>query len=286
MELSRLPIRINALILCFALLTPSFTACASNQRELLGVKLRPALAAILDEVEHKLGKVDARFVQMKSKGTAKFGDSFIDDNGKPILLLSVDNDKSRNESIIAHELLHLRQRVRGYPFYGLDLNSSAPEMKTIDESRIIAGLAEAIEHWMFAPEMRKLNFNLDEEDKAGNDLLKETSAQNVNAALEMLLAIGYMRSELEFSNQSLLKETKEIFKSKGWTLEMERGAKMAKIVRQIKPQTPDDMTKAFLSCLDVITGSRFEYPTVSATISEYFKPPIYPTVFVLVTARH
>src|SRR5215218_2731457 len=106
-------------ILIFAL-AAVFAAGSSAQNEklFLGIKLRADVRAVADEVEQKTKKkIYAVFDEFENEYT--LGSSFIDDDGTAYLRVNpiLKSQKPKLEAVVAHELLHLRLRARGFPVF-------------------------------------------------------------------------------------------------------------------------------------------------------------------------
>lgn len=99
----------------------SLTICtytfAQSSNDFLGIKLRPEIQTIVKEIERQAGeKIYAEFVRQEDY---QLGSSFISDRGAPVVLIdsSLKNDEQKLEAVIAHEILHLRLRLNGYPTF-------------------------------------------------------------------------------------------------------------------------------------------------------------------------
>jgi hypothetical protein len=145
----------------FLLAIFSLEVFAQTDKLFLGIKLRPEVQSIADEVEQKTKKkIYAVFTEFDDEFL--LGASFINDDGTAYLQVntSLKSQKQKLEAVIAHELLHLRLRANNYPVFLF-----APSVKTrrglaqeVEQSNA-NDLASLIEHRIFKAEMDKFGLN-------------------------------------------------------------------------------------------------------------------------------
>lgn len=229
--------------------TRKMTQTERIQRTFLGVKLRPRVRALLAEVEKLYGKkVQAEFANISesSEGDDTAGRAIISDDGTP--LVKIDNhishgDGARIESIIAHELLHLRLRATGYPT--LFFHGETGLMTSFGPYLLAAGntLRNGIEHWMFAPEMRAMGFDPGEEVKHGLEKFRE--AGRTGNGDDVLLALYYYRAILEYGDPKLLARLRQGYVEGNRLGIIKLSELLAQIVINGKPHTRMMWTKLF-----------------------------------------
>jgi hypothetical protein len=249
----------------FCLLIFFFSAYAATQRaqtrKLLGVTLSKEVADWLNEVESKLGAdTYAEFAELDPEdatGDYTLGVSYLTAEG--VAVLRVDESfrakgERATEAVIAHELLHLRLRARGYPLFLF-----SPTVKTkkgpaqdVEQSNV-NDLVSMIEHRVFAGEMRRTGFDkLIDLTNGLEDARRMGRSEDGQA--EML---NYARAVLEWENPKLLDELTKIHHANGWRRSLDGGRRIAGIIRASRLHTPNDIAPVFLRCMFVLYGGDF-----------------------------
>lgn len=250
---------------------------------MLGVRLRPEVAAWLEEVERKTGReVYAEFAQLgpedESEGFVG-GENYVTERGTAVLRINVTFQspslRRRLEATLAHEILHLRQRARGFPAYAFDLRSSSPRTSAADFERMeLAGaLMEAVEHRAILPELRRLGLDT-EADMVGG--VAWARAQGVSED-HPLHAVYYLRAQGEFADPALVRELEGIYRRNGWARSLQRGARMGEILRASALATPAEMTTVYLRCLTELFGGLYRFEARGAP-AEFPRDRIFPTI--------
>lgn len=288
----RAALLVCALTLCGSAAAQSRPAAQSSSktaggRVLLGVSLRPEMAAWLDEVEKKLGReVYAEFAPLGPEdGDEGFvgGENYVTERGAAVLRMNLLFQSAANakrlEATLAHELLHLRQRARGFPAYAIDESAPAPRVPLgeLVELNVAGMLMEAIEHRLILPEMRRINLDTVADMIGG---LARAKRQGVSAD-HPYNAIYYLRATFEYGDASLLKELRLAYQRNRWTRSLERGERMAQIVRSAVLNTPADMTAAVLRCLTELFGGIYRFTARPAT-ARVPRDRIFPTIPIAV----
>jgi hypothetical protein len=243
-------------------LCPSYTAADGPQsRALLGVTLGREASSWLGEVEDKLGEdVYAEFAELDPEGAGgdyTLGASYITETG--VAVIRVDESirakgEKETEAVIAHELLHLRLRVRGYPLFlfSLTVKTKKGPAQDVEQSNV-NDLVSLIEHRIFAGEMRRTGF-----DKL-IDLTNGLEAARRRRGVEDSQAesINYARAVLEWGDPRLLDEFTKIYRVNGWERSLDGGIKLAEIIRTSNFRAPGDVTPVFLRCMSVLYRADF-----------------------------
>jgi hypothetical protein len=250
-----------ALCLLIFFCTSNTASDKPQTRALLGVTLSREVSSWLDEIENKLGQdIYAEYAELDASDAAgdyTLGVSYL--TGKGVAVVRVDEslrarDEKQIETVIAHELLHLRLRVRGYPLFLF-----SPTVKTkrgpaqdIEQSNV-NDLVSMIEHKVFAGEMQRTGF-----DKL-IDLTNGLAAarrmgRSEDGQAEML---NYARAILEWNNPKLLADLTNIYHANGWERSLEGGAQIAEIIRASNIKTPNEVAPVFLRCMFTLYGGNF-----------------------------
>ncbi len=217
-------------------------------RELLGLKLRPEIDAIVKEIEAKTRKtIRAEFYEQPEY---QLGASFIDDEtGRAIVIVepSLEDDPKKLEAVLTHELLHLRLTVNGYPsFIWAPTVRTAKGMAIDVEQDNINDLRSIIEHRVFRAEM--LKFDLYRYiDLAGDTLAAARDRKGDEAGQGDV--IDYVRAILEYQNPKDIDAVKRAYLENGWGSSVRDGAAIAAIIDGSVITTPKDIETVFLKCV-------------------------------------
>jgi hypothetical protein len=249
-----------ALCLLLLLCPPRAAADGPPVRALLGVKLGREVSSWLNEIENRLGQdVYAEFARLDPEGAADtytFGVSYITGNGVAVVRVaeSLSADAGKTEAVIAHELLHLRLRVRGYPqfLFSPSVRTKKGLAQDVEQSNV-NDLVSLIEHEIFSAEMRRTGFDR---------LLDLTNwlptarrmGRSEDGQAEML---NYARASLEWRDPRLLAELSAVHRANGWGRSLDGGGKLADIIRAANVRSPDDVAPVFLRCMAVLYGAHF-----------------------------
>ena len=215
--------------------------------ELLGVKLRPEIRAIVKEIETKTGEeIYAEFIRQKDY---MLGSSLISEDGVPVVLVdfSLEEEAKKLEAVIAHELLHLRLRVNGYPTFRFSPNVNTAKGRAIDvEQGNINDLKDLIEHRIFKAAMEKLDL-YKSINIAGDIALHARKSKGQADGQDD--SINYARAILEYLNPADTEEVRKIYAANGWHRSLQTGKEIAVIISGSKLQTPKDAETVFLKCI-------------------------------------
>lgn len=217
----------------------------------MGLKLSPEVQVYVDEIEKKTGKkiigIYDSFEERDNEGL--LGVSFIHTDGIAYIGIR-DTLKGQNkklEAVIAHELLHLRQRVRGFPVFlwSPTVKTSKGLAQEVEQSNV-NDLLSIIEHQIFRDEMEKLEL----------DKFLDLSGEAIQGAKELkgtedgqAESINFCRAVLEFQNPKDLETLRKVFIQNGWQKALKIGEAMAEIIKQQKITTPAQTQAVFSLCL-------------------------------------
>jgi hypothetical protein len=259
----------------------------ARERVLLGLRLRPEVAAWLEEVERKMGReVYAEFAQLGPDGGDEGfvgGENYVTERGAAVVRINFDfqsaENRGRLEATLAHEILHLRQRARGFPAFTLDEASSSPRvpLAELNEMEVAGALMEAVEHHAILPDLHRLGLDTVADMIGG---LAWTRGKGVSTD-HPLYAVYYLRALLEYDDPARLRELEQIYRRNRWTRSLQRGAAMAQLVRAAPLRTPAEMTGAFLRCLNELFGGLYRF-TARPAPTQFPRDRIFPTVPIAV----
>lgn len=234
-----------AIIFCSMFLCAS--VCAQSSDEFFGIKIRPEIRVIINEIERKTG--EDIYIEFVRQEDYMLGSSFISEDGVPVVLIdySLEDDAKKLEAVVVHELLHLRLRVNNFPTFVFSptVNTAKGRAKDTEQGNI-NDLKNMIEHQVFKPEMEK--FGLNKIIDLAGDIAKGARA-NKNQADGQDDAINYARAILEYPNAKDVIEVQKIYEENGWKFSLRAGREIADIISQSNLQTPKDVEAVFLKCL-------------------------------------
>ena len=232
-----------------------------REGRLLGVRLSPEVSSWLEEVERRLGKeVYAEFAELDPADAAAdytLGASYLTRAG--VAVLRVDESfRARGEretrAVVAHELLHLRLRVRGFPLFLFSPTVMTRRGPAQDvEQEHVNDLVSLIEHRVFAAEMRRTGFDKLVDLTTGLEAARR-AGRSADGQAELL---NYARAALEWDDDRLLDEFARVYRANGWTRSLEGGRRLAEIIRVSDVRTPAEVTPVFLRCMAVLYNASF-----------------------------
>lgn len=248
----------RAAFLVFGLIAV-FGAPVSAQKEklFLGIKLRPEVRAMADEIERKTKKpIYAEFVEFENEYT--LGTSHITERGTAIVRANsgLRAEDRKLEAVIAHELLHLRLRVNNFPVFLF-----APTVKTarglaqdVEQSNV-NDLTSLIEHRVFKAEMDKLGLNrlIDLAGDTERDARDRFGDEDGQAE-----AINFARAVLEYQNPADVESLRRIYVRNKWQRALKTGQAIADLISRPPPATPTASARVFRLCVAKL------YPTPRA----------------------
>ncbi len=228
--------------------------------EFLGLKLRPEVRAIVKEIEQKSGrKVFRQFTEMKE---FMFGASYVAEDGSPVVLADygLKDDPKKLETVVAHELLHLRLRVSGYPTFQFSESVNTAKGRAIDtEQDTLNDVTSLIEHQIFKADMERFGLY------KYVDLAGDTAAvakKNKSRDEGQSDGINYARAILEYQNAADIAEVRKIYTANKWTRALRDGEAIAVFIKTANIRAPKDVDTIFLKCLSQLfplPGSVYNY---------------------------
>lgn len=216
--------------------------------DFLGIKLRPEIQAIVQEVERKCGKrILAEFVEQEN---FMFGSSYISDKeGIPVVLIDykLEDDAKKLEAVATHELLHLRLRVNNYPTFLFSPTVQTARGRAVDtEQSNVNDLLSLIEHRVFKSEMER--FGLNKLLNLAGDTAKDAKLRKGELDGQSD-SINYARAILEYPNQKDVEEVARIYRENRWTRALESGKFIADSISGANLSTPAAVETVFLKCI-------------------------------------
>jgi hypothetical protein len=253
-----------AAVICLLILvsqTPARVVRQESARTLLGVRLGAEASGWLEEVEGKLGQeVYAEFAELDPEnagGDYTLGASYLTRAG--VAVLRVDESlrargARQTEAVIAHELLHLRLRARGFPLFLFSptVQTRNGPAQTVEQEHV-NDLVSLIEHRVFAAEMRRTGFDRLIDLTNGLDGARRARSK-ADGQAELL---NYARATLEWNDAKLVDEFAAVYRANGWTRSLEGGRRLADIIRASDIHAPTEVAPVFLRCMTVLYGASF-----------------------------
>jgi hypothetical protein len=227
--------------------TPTDDTRPPKDNSVLGVKLRPDVAAMVEEIENKCGKeLYAEFTEQEDFMLAQ---SFIDENRLPVVLVDPQFalQKDKLEAIIIHELLHLRLRVNNYAVFIFSPTVKTQRGPAIDtEQGNINDLKNLIEHRIFKTDMARYGVDklLDLSGDTARMARQNKGREGSNADI-----INYIRAILEYLDPKHVAEVERVYTENGWTRDLKVGREIAAIIAASNIKTPAEYEAVFLRCL-------------------------------------
>ena len=222
---------------------------AQNTKLFLGIKLRPEVQALADDIENKTKRrISADYVEYSGEDRFMLGSSFIHTDGVPYLAVSIDlrQQPKKAEAVIAHELLHLRLRANDYPVFLFD-----PRVKTkrglaqdVEQSNV-NDLTSLIEHQAFKSEMERFGLNdvLNLAGDAERDALARRGEADGQAD-----AINFARAVLEYKNSTDIETLRKIYRDNDWLQSEKIGQDIANIIKRARLDSPAATASVFRLC--------------------------------------
>jgi hypothetical protein len=237
---------VKSALLIFLIAASCAGSFAQNGRALLGVKLKPDIAAIVSEVEKKCGhKLYAEFTPQEQ---FTLGSSFVDEDLIPVILVDPKYEGSEQlEAIFVHELLHLRLRVNNYPVFVFSPGVNTQRGRAIDvEQDNLRDFKSILDHHVFKADMARYGVDklINLAGDTARDAKKRRGQEGSNADI-----INYARAILEYPDPKDIAEVTRIYTENGWTRDLKAGRALADIIAGSVIKTPADYERVFLQCL-------------------------------------
>lgn len=238
------------LVVCGSLSAQVVTTSNSDPpkgNSVLGVKLRPDVAAMIAEIEEKCGK--KLYAEFTGQEDYMLAQSFVDENRLPVVLVDPQFalQKDKLEAILIHELLHLRLRVNNYAVFIFSPAVQTQRGRAIDtEQGNINDLKNLIEHRIFKADMARYGVDklLDLSGDTARIARQNKGREGSNADI-----INYIRAILEYLDPKDVAEVERVYTENGWTRDLNVGREIAGIIAASNIQTPAEYEAVFLRCL-------------------------------------
>src|ERR1700722_670009 len=188
----------------------------SGQTAPFGLSLSSGTQSLLAQVEKAFHH---SIVERSLDDGQLLGSSYVNEEGYPVVSLS---PIGRDEPTLAHELMHLV------------LDGSAPT--GIAQRELTSALfliRDPIEHWIFAPRLKKLGLSPDEYNiERMRGFLKDGRFRGLAPATEdSMRAVFYYEAVLVLDHDpDLLRQIKDRYGENGWLKERELGQSMGDVV--------------------------------------------------------
>lgn len=232
-----------------------------QSRPLLGVVLSAEVSAWLAEVEDRLGKeVYAEFAELDEAdagGDFTLGVSYLTREGEAVIRVD-ESFRARGaratEAVVAHELLHLRLRARGYPLFlfSPEVMTARGPAEDVEQSNV-NDLVSLIEHRIFAAEMRRAGFDKLIDLTNGLEAARARRGRPDSQAE----ALNFARAALEWDDPRLVEELARAHRANGWGRSLAEGRRLAELIRGANVTTPDAVAPVFLRCMSVLYRAGF-----------------------------
>jgi hypothetical protein len=236
-------------ILLFGLISFfSFGIFAQTEKPFLGLKLRPEVRAIADEIEQKTKrKVYPEFFSFEEDSI--LGTSFISDEGTAIVRAAprLKREPQKLEAVIAHELLHMRLRVNNYPVFLFSLTVKTAKGLAQDvEQDNINDLTSLIEHRIFKAEMDK--FGLNQLIDLAGDAERSAIARGADEDGQSD-ALNFARAVLEYQKPADIERLRKVYVKNRWQRALKTGREIAALISGSTINSPEGSARVFRLCL-------------------------------------
>jgi hypothetical protein len=223
-----------------------------DERRVFGIKLRPSAIKLLDEVE-KLYERTLREEEITTLSPDTQGFANTSSDGTPIV--AINPLSGRNEDNIVHELFHLKMQAEGFPLFEFE---ATPEVMNknkeyLNKMRVL--IYDPMTHRCFFPQMKEMGLDPNSHILAQ---YKQNRKSNYLPS-EVFLATYYYKLALELTDPMMLEDVANWYQEKQWSKALEKGKGMLKVIEDQNPRTPDEMTKAFVACANLLQGGKVAF---------------------------
>jgi hypothetical protein len=240
-------------------LADSFSSDTFARYSIEGIELRPSAGELLDKIE-EVFEHPLRVERMGTGVTGIFSRGIISDDGVPTIVIG--SGGTLTETIIAHELFHIDQRIRQFP-NGIALRIVGPldaDFETQLGRLFGAYLLDPVEHAIFFPRMVEMGMNPYEQEAASirqvvaaggfppethDILLYQTEA----------LALWYLAAALGVGDPAVISANEVLYEKDGFFESMRRGQAAVNIFRSRNPQTPQAAAETIVASLNCLLGN-------------------------------
>lgn len=232
---------------------------AEPEVKMFGINLSPAAFRLVAIVEEFYGK-PIREEDLENWEPSRYGEFTVADDGTPVIRINAST--GRTEATIVHELLHLKLSAEGFASLVFNLESGPRnESNSAYLGWLDFHLRDPIQHWIIYPEMRRLGLRPETELRAefeqafANDDFKAVSAATAREAR----ALYYLNAALLLDDPQLLARIAAWYEQKGRSQELATGKRLAQLVLELTPRTPQQEIDAFLQCANLLLGENAKF---------------------------
>jgi hypothetical protein len=216
-----------------------------------GLSLSPSTQALLDQVE---ASYKHPVVQIVGQSGALLGSSSVTDDGWPAVELSPN---SKNEATFAHELMHLALRAEGYPMviHKLPGGGEPVGALALDLNRNLLLIRDPIEHWIFAPRMKKMGVNPNQDSiERMQAFVKDGDFKGISPPLRLYMQTAYYFQAVLIlvDDPDLLRQIRARYVRNGWQKQSDLGQTMADVVLTSKPSSPEEEVASYVAVSNLI----------------------------------
>ena len=228
-------------------------------KKLFGVTLRTQAWLLLSDVEKIYAK--AIFQQEATDWEpSRYGEEGIKQDGTPVITINAST--GRTESTIVHELFHLKMKGQGFCAYEHRFppgQMNKNNQNSIEWVNLILG--DAILHWLFYPEMRRMGIDPDAEVRAElREVLQKSDFVGINPiSAREARTMYWTKARLEIIDNELLDQIKKWYVKNEWLESLTTGEVLAESVLNSKPQTPQDVAAVYVKCLNALFEDRAKF---------------------------
>jgi hypothetical protein len=223
-----------------------------------GLSLSPETQSLLAQVEKAFHH---SIIERSLDDGQLLGTSYVNEEGFPVVSLS---PAGRNEPTLAHELMHMMLRSEGYAdvMHLLPDGSAPTGIAARELASALLLIRDPIEHWIFAPRLRKLGLNPDQYNvERMRGFLRDGQFRGLAPATEdSMRSVFYYEAVLVLDHDpDLLRQIKDRYAENGWLKERELGESMADVVLQAKPSTPEEEISCYVACCNLIFAGKVHF---------------------------
>jgi hypothetical protein len=225
------------------------------------VNLREPVRKLLAEVEQMYGK-EVRIQPFTPNNPDMRGLSDVAEDGTPVILL--DNQlraekPEKTEKVIAHELLHLKLRARG--FRTLFLRPPDERFNLPPVGYGVTRLNDAIHHWIFEPDMHALGVGFMEE--AVTHVNNQFTGEGLPVFMEMSDSeLGFVFFHFMVEIRREPQKLEPMFKwaqRSGRTAALRRAEAMYELVNRRNPASAEAQLSVMVECANILYAGELRF---------------------------
>jgi hypothetical protein len=230
----------------------SFGSAAASQRggdndQLCGVTLRPSAQRLRESIEASFHTaITCKQTMLLKNSTGDLGRAEIL-NGVPTITIDVLN--GRNETVVVHELFHLKLDANGYQLeLRVAFPANMPSRPLSTKRQIAEILSSYLQHRLFYPRMIEMGLDpyAHEEQEIEKDI-RENRIPGYAPAAPEILALQYL--PLLDESRSRRAPAEKWFIAMGWKNELLLAAQLHGLINKENPQTTTAAAQTIEKCL-------------------------------------